>query len=91
MNEWRLGVAAALSRVKRYPEAANHQGGTVQVSFSVDRNGRALSRRITRSSGVPALDQEVLAMLDRAQFPAFVAGMAQAYVPFTVPIHFTPR
>jgi protein TonB len=91
VNGWRLGVMAALSRVKRYPEAANHQGGTVQVSFSVDRNGRALSRRIVSSSGVPALDQEVLAMLDRAQFPAFVAGMAQAYVPFTVPIRFTPR
>ena len=50
----------------------------VTLSFTVDRNGRVLARSIARSSGVAALDEEVLAMVQRAQpLPAFPPAMTQ--------------
>jgi protein TonB len=55
----------------------------------VGRDGSVLSRNIARSSGVSALDQEVLAMLQRAQpMPAFFPGMTQQSMTLTVPVEF---
>ncbi|WP_456776822.1 energy transducer TonB [Bradyrhizobium sp. USDA 4369] len=81
-----------MQRAKRYPAAAaaEHQTGTVQLNFTVSRNGRVLSRHIVRSSGSSALDQEVLAMIERAQpLPPFPPSMPQAQTVLTVPITFS--
>jgi protein TonB len=53
-------VRAHIESFKVYPPQARrrHQTGMVGFSFTIDRQGRVLSARITRSSGVPALDQE---------------------------------
>ena len=78
---WRDLVVARLQQSKRYPSGAEarREQGVVTLSFSVDRNGQVLSRSIARSSGHPALDQEVLAMVQRAQpLPAFPAAMPQS-------------
>ena len=62
------------------------------LSFSVDRNGRVLARSITRSSGVAALDEEVMAMVQRAQpLPAFPPAMTQHSINLVVPIRFSLR
>ena len=91
---WRDLVAARLQQNKRYPAnaEAQHEQGVVMLSFSVDRNGRMLSRRIARSSGHSSLDQEVLAMVERAQpLPSFPPAMTQASINLTVPIRFSLR
>jgi periplasmic protein TonB len=88
---WRDLVVARLQSVKRYPSGEDGEG-TASVSFSVDRNGRMLSRHLARSSGVAALDREVMEMIQRAQpFPSFPAAMAQSVVSLTVPVHFSRR
>ena len=91
---WRDLVLAHLQHYKRYPGAAmaRHEQGLVYLSFTMDRNGRVLSRHITRSSGVAALDQEVLALIDRAQpLPPFLPSMPQAQLNLVVPIEFSLR
>ena len=91
---WRDLLVAHLQRHKRYPAGAQSRGdqGTVLLSFSMDRNGHVLSRSLARSSGVPELDQEVLAMIQRAQpLPPFPPAMPQPRMTLTVPIRFTPR
>ena len=91
---WRDLLMAHLQRHKRYPAGAQSRGeqGTVVLSFSMDRNGHVLSRSVARSSGVPELDQEVLAMIQRAQpLPAFPPAMPQARMSLTVPIRFNVR
>jgi periplasmic protein TonB len=91
---WRDLVLARLQQNKRYPASAEarHEQGTATLSFSVDRNGRVLARSITRSSGSTALDEEVLAMVRRAQpLPAFPAAMIQNSVNLIVPIRFSLR
>jgi len=91
---WRDLVLAHLQHYKRYPAgaAARREQGLVYLSFTMDRNGRVLSRRIARGSGVAALDQEVLAMIDRAQpLPRFLPGMPQDQLTLSVPIEFSLR
>jgi protein TonB len=88
---WKSQVAALLERNKRYPPVAQARGerGIAQVFFSLDRQGRVIDSRVLRSSGAAALDQEALALLQRAQpFPAPPSELAGARVDLTVPIRF---
>jgi periplasmic protein TonB len=88
---WQTQIVALLERNKRYPPAAQSRGehGVAQVFFSLDRQGRVIDSRVVRSSGAPALDEEALALLHRAQpFPAPPAELAGPHVDLTVPIRF---
>ena len=88
---WRMQLHAAIIRNKRYPTSARARGehGVAQVFFSLDRHGRLIESRITRSSGVAALDEEALAVLRRAQpFSAPPAEFGDS-VTVDVPISFT--
>jgi periplasmic protein TonB len=91
---WRSQLAAHLARYKRYPPEAeaHHDAGTVRLSFTMDRNGRVLSRHLEGSPGSAALDHEVLAMIERAQpLPAFPPSMPQTRMTLVVPIRFSLR
>ncbi|UFZ02697.1 TonB family protein [Bradyrhizobium ontarionense] len=89
-SAWLGELRARVLREKRYPAAVERQNVTVQLNFTVTRNGRVLSRHITRSSGSPAYDQEALAMIERAQpLPPFPPSMPQAQTVLTIPITFT--
>jgi periplasmic protein TonB len=94
MASWRDLLVARLQRAKRYPASAEARRaqGIATLSFSVDRNGRVLSQRIVGSSGHSDLDQEVLALVQRAQpLPPFPPAMAQSVIHLSVPIRFSLR
>lgn len=89
---WRELLMMRLQQNKRYPRSAEerHEQGVVTLNFTVDRSGKVLSRKIVKSSGVAALDTEVMTMLDRAQpLPAFPPAMAQHSINLVVPIRFS--
>jgi protein TonB len=89
---WQTTLVRHLEQYKRYPSAAQARGeeGVVLLGFTVDRTGHVLEHRIVRSSGHPALDDEVMAMIERAQpLPPFPATMAEAKLDLTVPIRFS--
>src|SRR5687768_6242908 len=91
---WRDLLVASLQRAKRYPASAEARRaqGVATLSFSMDRNGRVLSQRIVKSSGHADLDQEVLAMVQRAQpLPPFPPAMPQPVIQLSVPIRFSLR
>lgn len=91
---WQTVLLKRLQQYKRYPQSAQTSGeqGVVLLGFSVDRNGRVLEHRIVQSSGHADLDNEVMAMIERAQpLPAFPASMTQAKLDLTVPIRFSLR
>jgi periplasmic protein TonB len=91
---WQTELVRRLEQYKRYPGDAQSRGveGVVMLSFSVDRNGRVLSREIVRSSGHPELDKEVVSMIERAQpLPPFPPSMPQEKLDLTVPIRFSLR
>jgi protein TonB len=84
-------VSAHLARHKQYPAAARSAGsqGVASVSFTLDGGGRVTGARLARSSGVAAIDQEVVAMVRRASpFPAPPDGRGRN---FTVPVRFNLR
>lgn len=87
-------VAAHLRRFKQYPpddRAAGHQG-TARLSFTLARSGQVVASRLAGSSGYASLDNEVQAMIRRAQpFPPMPAEIAQPTISFSVPVDFSLR
>jgi periplasmic protein TonB len=91
---WETTLVRQLQRFKRYPAGAHarNEQGVVLLSFSLDRGGHVLAHSIARSSGYPDLDDEVMAMILRAEpLPAFPASMTQPQIDLTVPIRFSLR
>ena len=83
-----------LSRHKRYPRAAREQQqqGTAYLRFVVDRYGRVLSYGLARSSGIAALEEEVVALIQRAQpLPAPPAELSGARFELVAPVEFSLR
>jgi TonB family protein len=58
------------------PARPDTEQGVALLAFSVNRDGHVLDRQIVRSSGHAELDNEILAMIERAQpRPAFPLSM----------------
>ena len=71
-----------LASFKRYPPAARARGaqGSPAVSFSIDASGRVVSVSLTRASGDPDFDAEIVAMVHRASpFPAPPPGAPHVF------------
>jgi protein TonB len=91
---WQSLLLKHLQQFKNYPAGAREHGeeGVVLLAFTMDRDGKVLSRRIASGSGHPDLDAEVLALVQRAQpLPAFPASMSEDQLSLTVPIRFSLR
>jgi periplasmic protein TonB len=94
ITSWHSRIVAQIERHKAYPPAAQSRGenGVVQLAFTLDRQGHVLSSQIVRSSGHPALDQESMATVRRAQpFPPPPIDLPGAQFAFTVPVRFNIR
>jgi protein TonB len=91
---WRIQVAALLERNKRYPAMAQsrREQGVVQLAFSIDRKGMVVASHVAASSGSPALDEEAMELVRRAQpFPPPPPELSGTRVDLTVPIRFNLR
>jgi protein TonB len=89
---WESELAAHIRRYATYSANGSRESGTVRVGVSIDRNGRLLSRRLAGSSGSPVLDSAAMAVIERAQpYPRFPAGMSQAQIALTIPLHLRPQ
>ena len=91
---WQTLLFRKLQQVKRYPSAARSRGeqGVVLLAFSINRDGHVMSRHIVKGSGYAALDDEAMALVERAQpMPAFPPSMTEAQLSLTVPIRFSLR
>lgn len=84
-------VVAHLARFKRFPpEARNRRSqGNAVVAFAIDAEGRVTSVRLVTGAGIPALDREAVAMVERASpFPQPPGGQGKT---FTAPVAFQLR
>jgi protein TonB len=84
-------LLAQLDRFKRYPRAARQARieGVVMLHFVMDASGKVLSAEIARSSGRPVLDDEALALIQRAQpLPALPADYPTRSLDAVVSIEF---
>ena len=83
-------LLAQLNRVKQYPRAARqaHIEGVVMLHFVMDAQGKLVSFDIAKSSGRPVLDNEALALIQRAQLPPLPEGFPTSTLDAVVPIQF---
>lgn len=91
---WRSRLVAHIKRNQRYPALSRQRGeeGIAHLQFTMDRAGRLLSYKIVGSSGAPLLDQEVTAMIKRAEpLPAVPAEVQGSRLTYTIPIRFDLR
>lgn len=87
-------LLAHLQRHKRYPNAARlrRQQGVAQLRFTMDRDGKVIWYRIERGSGSELLDDEVTAMIERAQpLPRIPDDVPEKQLEFLVPVQFLLR
>jgi protein TonB len=91
---WQSQLVAWLERYKRYPRLAQEQRqeGIVYFRFTMDRQGRVLSTQIEKGSGYALLDEEVTALIQRAQpLPAPPPEVVGAQITLTLPVQFSVR
>ncbi len=94
MITWQSRLLAQLARYRRYPIEARrlHQQGTASVRIIIGGRGNVISARIEHSAGVPSLDAEALALIDRAQpLPPPPDATAQTTIELVVPLRFQLR
>ncbi|MGE4528663.1 MAG: energy transducer TonB [Rhodospirillaceae bacterium] len=90
-SSWQGELLGRLEQFKRYPRSAqwNRRQGTVIVAFAIDREGRVLTKRLSRSSGFADLDAEALELLNRAQpLPPPPERIAGDRIELVVPVQF---
>ncbi|WIW90363.1 TonB family protein (plasmid) [Sphingobium sp. V4] len=91
---WEGQVLAALNKVRRYPREAlfRKQQGVPFIRFVMDREGKVLSARLERSSGVPSLDAEAVGLPKRAQpLPKPPESVVGDTIELIVPVEFFLR
>jgi protein TonB len=90
---WQKTLVRHLERFKRYPEAARSRRaqGEVIVAFTLDRSGQIVTSRVTHSSGSRALDEEALAVLQRASPLPAPPGELPGPFDLSLPIQFRIR
>jgi len=86
-------VAARLARAKQYPRAAQQRRlqGTGVVWFRINAAGTVTASRLTRSTGHPILDQEIMHTLRRARLPSIPDSLGERQMEFSVPMIFNVR
>jgi periplasmic protein TonB len=88
---WEKALVSHLNRYKRYPRTARRRRieGDVRVRFGVDRAGQISAAAVVASSGFAALDEEALAVLQRASpLPAPPAQVSGATFDLVLPLQF---
>jgi len=91
---WEGQVLAALHKVRRYPREAQFrkQQGVPYIRFVMDREGRVLSARLERSSGLRSLDEEAVSLPRRAQpLPRPPESVTGETIEMVVPVEFFLR
>jgi len=87
-------VLAHLNTYKRYPSEARRAKiqGVVMLHFVMDKDGKVVTFDLAKTSGRPALDQEALALIQRAQpLPPIPPSYGKDQLNAVVPIEFSLR
>lgn len=91
---YRKSLQLHLKKHQRYPAEARNKGhrGNVVIEFTIDRTGRMTSKKLSKTSGYPALDEEALAAVERASpFPLPPDEEPGESLPYSMTIQFKLR
>jgi len=92
LKEWHRQIVFQLQSNRRFPRLAMGETGIAKVGFVLDRQGNLVSYWLEESTGNRTLDEESLAILERAKpFPIPPPGLKEDRMTFTIPITFRSR
>jgi len=92
VEEWRKQMAIRLNSNKGFTPMTPGQSGTVKVGFVIDRTGKLVSNWLAESTGIPALDERALAIVERSQpFPVPPPELDDDRLSLIVPFDFQTR
>ena len=92
IDDWHKQIAVRLNANRRLPPEARGQSGTVKVGFVIDRAGNLVSIWLAENTGIQALDETALAIVEHAQpFPMPPEGLDEDQLRLTVPFVFLSR
>lgn len=92
ITNWQGMLLAHLEKHRKYPKRAKQRNeeGTSFLFIRMDRSGKVLSYALKRSSGYEALDEETLALIERAKpLPPLPTEMTEQLLEIMVPVEFT--
>jgi len=89
VEEWHKQMAIRLNSNKGFTPMAPGQSGTVKVGFVIDRTGKLVSNWLAESTGIAALDEQALAIVERSQpFPVPPPELDDDRLSLIVPVVF---
>lgn len=91
ITAWQKSLVLTFAEAKTYPKAARaaRMTGEVIVGFTLDRYGRVLKRKVSRSSGHESLDAAALAVVDGFdRLPAPPGSMGQGPFELSIPFNY---
>lgn len=87
-TNWQRKLSLIVKKNQKYP-AGKTQGGSVRVSFKLNRRGNVISVDVIQSSGDPDYDREAVAMVRRSDpFPKPPAQVSDDEIPFNIVVKF---
>lgn len=93
-NKYLKRVSARIHRFKRYPREARvaKQEGTVIIQLTLNADGSVLDKKISTSSNIDLLDEEAMAIMERAdplpKFPTALIEKIGTQLKFSTSINF---
>ena len=92
VEDWRKQMTIRLNSNKGFTPMTPGQSGTVKVGFVIDRTGKLVSNWLAESTGIPALDERALAIVERSQpFPVPPPELDDNRLNLIVPFYFQTR
>lgn len=94
VRTWQSTLLAHLERHKRYPRMAQarREQGVAYVRFAMDRQGKVIYARLERGSGYVELDEETVALVQRAQpLPPPPEGDGRSIIELVAPVRYALR
>ena len=86
---WISQIMARIEDAKRTTPMALQRATTVQVGFTISRDGHVIARSVRASSGLAAIDAAALAVVDRAApFPPMPSALQANGLSFVLPLRF---
>ena len=86
---WISQIMTRIEEAKRTTPMALERAATVQVGFTISRDGHVTARSVKASSGLAAIDAAALAVVDRAApFPPMPSALGDNGLSFVLPLRF---
>nr|WP_244422861.1 TonB family protein [Bradyrhizobium sp. ORS 278] len=89
-KDWHRRISLEIREKQKYPPGNKTKGGSVRVTFTINRVGTVLSADVTESSGDEDYDRAAVDMIRRTKFPKPPAKLTDDEFLLSIVVNFPP-